>query len=120
MVNRITLVGRLGSDTDLRENKSGKPYTLFSIATSSGYKDAAGQWKEIGYWHNIIVNWKVDAKKGELIFVEGELTYYTTTEGVKNTQIKAQNVKVLSNTKGEKKTSQVENSAGNLGDDLPF
>ena len=39
MINKVTLVGRLGSDTETKEAKNGKPFTKLNLATTSGYYD---------------------------------------------------------------------------------
>lgn len=119
MINKVTLIGRLGGDTEIRENKSGKPFTKLNIATSSGYKDASGQWQETTYWHSVLANWRVEAKKGDTVYIEGELGYYTGSDNVKHAQVKAYAVKVLSGSSAGKKQQQNENN-DDLGGDLPF
>jgi single-strand DNA-binding protein len=96
MVNRIILTGRLGQDSEIKEGKNGKPYTRVNIATSSGYYDANKVWQETTYWHSVMINWKFDAAKADLVYIEGELIYYTDANKVKHAQIKATSAKVLS------------------------
>ncbi len=81
MINRVTLVGNLGRDPELRKLESGVSVATFSIATNENYKDKEGNWQTKTEWHNVVC-WRnladsVEArfKKGSLTFVEGKLTH---------------------------------------------
>lgn len=81
MINRVTLVGNLGRDPELRKLDSGVSVATFSIATNENYKDKDGNWQTKTEWHNVVC-WRnladsVEArfKKGNLAFVEGKLTH---------------------------------------------
>ena len=81
MINRVTLVGNLGKDPELRKLDSGVSVATFSIATNENYKDKAGNWQTNTEWHNVVC-WRgladsVEAryKKGHLAYVEGKLTH---------------------------------------------
>lgn len=41
-LNKVLLIGRLGSDPELRYTPEGTPVAKFNIATSESYKDKAG------------------------------------------------------------------------------
>lgn len=79
MINRATLIGRLGKDPEFRSTNSGNVCN-FSIATTEKYKDkTSGETKEITDWHNLVL-WgnlaDIAAKylhKGDLIYVEGKI-----------------------------------------------
>ncbi len=80
MINKVTLVGRLGKDPEVRSLESGAKVATFTIATSESYKDKEGNWQDQTEWHNI-VSWRGGAeqaersfKKGNLVYVEGKLT----------------------------------------------
>lgn len=109
MINKVTLVGRLGSDTEIKEAKNNKFFTKLNLATTSGYYDQNKKWVEQTYWHAVTAWWKLEAKKGETVYVEGEINYSED----KKAFIKAYLVKVL--------TGQKQNS-NNSGQDekLPF
>ena len=86
MINKITLVGHLGQDPEVRRLENGTPVGRFSVATSENYKDAAGDWQSQTEWHNVVV-WRSIAeqaekvlKKGSLVFVEGKLTHRKFTD----------------------------------------
>ncbi|MBI1226156.1 MAG: single-stranded DNA-binding protein [Bacteroidetes bacterium] len=110
MLNRVTLIGRLGKDPEVRRLESGAAVAKFSLATSESYKDKDGNKVETTEWHNIIV-WRSQAeiaekflKKGMLIYVEGKLTYreYTDKDNVKKyfTEIVASNFQMLERKEG--------------------
>jgi single-strand DNA-binding protein len=80
MINRITLIGRLGKTPEIRFFDNGIAMAKFSLATSDHYQKD-GQWVESTEWHNIVV-WRELAQRAEkglkvgyLVFVEGKLTY---------------------------------------------
>lgn len=110
MINKVTLVGRLGSDTEIKEAKNGKPFTKLNLATTSGYYDQEKKWVEQTYWHPVLAWWKLEAKKGETVYVEGEINYSED----KKAFIKANMVKVIS---GAKAKTESNNEAE---DKLPF
>lgn len=81
MVNKITLVGRLGAEPEIRTLESGAMVGKFSVATSENYKDRSGEWQEQTEWHDVVV-WRNLAeraqeylKKGTLVYLEGKLTH---------------------------------------------
>jgi single-strand DNA-binding protein len=78
-VNKVLLLGRLGKDPELRYTQSGTATCTFRIATSKRYTDKLGAKQEETQWHQVVA-WgrqaeviAQHAKKGSLIFVEGEL-----------------------------------------------
>ena len=80
MVNKVTLIGRLGKDPEVRTLDNGTSIAKFSLATNESYKDKSGEWQTITEWHNIIM-WREVAeraekqlKKGYLVYVDGKLT----------------------------------------------
>lgn len=83
MVNKVTLVGNVGRDPELRKLDNGVSVANFSIATNESYKDKSGQWKDLTEWHEIVV-WRALAdsietrlKKGMMVYLEGKLTTRT-------------------------------------------
>jgi len=81
MLNRVTFIGNLGNDPEVRRLESGIAVAKVSIATNENYKDKNDQWQTRTEWHNIIM-WRNlaeraerDLKKGKLIYVEGKLTH---------------------------------------------
>jgi single-strand DNA-binding protein len=80
MINKVTLVGRLGKDPEVRHFDNNSSVCNFTIATSESYTDKEGQRIEQTEWHNLAI-WRkglVDVaekylKKGHLVYVEGKL-----------------------------------------------
>lgn len=79
-VNKVTLIGRIGSDLEITKTNAGKSVLSFSIATDESYNDkATGQKVEQTEWHRVVVYDKAAetiqayAKKGNNIYVEGKL-----------------------------------------------
>ena len=110
MLNRVTLIGRLGKDPEVRRLETGAAVAKFTMATSESYKDKDGNKQETTEWHNVVV-WRTQAeiaekylKKGMLIYVEGKLTYreYTDKDNVKKyfTEIVASNFQMLERREG--------------------
>lgn len=105
MINKVTLIGNLGKDPEIRHLESGSSVARFSIATNESYRDKAGEWQTQTEWHTIIM-WRYlaqraerELKKGSLIYVEGRLRTrsYQDTNGVERTvtEIEAQTYRSL-------------------------
>ena len=81
MINKVTLIGNLGKDPEVRRLESGAVVAKFSIATNENYMDKkTNEWQTITEWHNVIA-WRgtaeyaeLNLKKGKLAYVEGKLT----------------------------------------------
>lgn len=81
MLNRVTLIGNLGRDPEVRRLESGTAVAKFSVATNESYKDKNDEWQTQTEWHDVVV-WRNlaeraerDLKKGKLVYVEGKLTH---------------------------------------------
>jgi single-strand DNA-binding protein len=79
-VNKVTLLGRLGKDPEVRNFQNGGKVVNFSVATSERYKDRDGNQQEKTEWHNVaIFNEKLGEiaekylRKGALVYLEGQL-----------------------------------------------
>ncbi|MFQ3574834.1 MAG: single-stranded DNA-binding protein [Cytophagales bacterium] len=78
-LNKVTLIGHLGSDPEVRELPSGMQVANFNIATNEVYIDKNGQKQENTEWHRIEF-WDNQAKiaaqylkKGMQVYVEGRI-----------------------------------------------
>lgn len=105
MVNKVTLIGNLGGDPEIRHLENGTMVGRFSLATNENYKDKEGNWQTQTEWHNVVV-WRELAdraekqlKKGAQVYVEGKITYrkYQGTDGQERymTDIVANQLRVL-------------------------
>ena len=110
MINKVTLIGHLGQDPEIRRLENGTPVGRFSLATNESYKDANGELVENTEWHNIVV-WRQQAetaerllKKGALVYVEGKISYrkYTDKNGVEkmSTDIVANTFRLMGKKEG--------------------
>lgn len=79
-INKVILIGRLGSDPEVRYTPSGDAVANFSIATSEEWKDKdTGEKKERTEWHRIVA-WRRLGEicgeylaKGRQVYVEGRI-----------------------------------------------
>lgn len=79
-LNRVTLIGNLGSDPDVKTTPQGSRVANFSIATTESYRDKnSGENRESTEWHRLSM-WDGLAdiaqkylKKGNKIYVEGKI-----------------------------------------------
>ena len=78
-VNKVILVGNLGRDPEVRYMPEGGAITNISIATTSTWKDKAGEKQESTEWHRVVFFNKLAEvageylKKGSQVYVEGRL-----------------------------------------------
>lgn len=91
-VNKVTIVGNLGRDPEVRSFQNGGKVVNFSVATSETWNDKqSGERKEKTEWHNVVV--RADhatkyaeqyLKKGSKVYVEGKLETrkWTDQQGV--------------------------------------
>lgn len=81
LTNRVTLLGNLGQDPEMKLLESGKKVTRFTLATTDHYKNSEGQKVSETTWHNIVAwNGLADLaakylKKGSQTAVEGKIVY---------------------------------------------
>lgn len=77
-VNKVTLLGRLGQDPEVRMTPNGQQVASMSLATSSKYKKD-GQMQEETEWHRLVAWGKLAElagkylAKGKEVYVEGKL-----------------------------------------------
>jgi single-strand DNA-binding protein len=83
LANRVTLIGNLGQDPEVKTIESGKKVSHFTLATDESFKNADGQKVKETTWHNIVAwNGLADVagkflKKGNEVAVEGRIVYRT-------------------------------------------
>ncbi len=87
MYQKITIVGNLGRDPEMRYTPSGQAVTNFSVATSRRWTGGDGQQQEETVWFRVSV-WGKQAEicnqylsKGRQVFVEGRMTVDRETGG---------------------------------------
>ena len=79
-VNKVTLVGRLGQDPEIRFTGEGNAIASFSVATNESWKSKDGTMQERTEWTKVTVFGTTAEKyvqpyikKGTLVYVEGSL-----------------------------------------------
>ncbi|CAM2065356.1 Single-stranded DNA-binding protein [Sulfidibacter corallicola] len=80
-LNKVTLIGNLGKDPEVRYTKSQTPFARFSLATTEEFTTQQGERQKKTMWHNIVV-WGKQAEiagrylhKGKQIYIEGKIEY---------------------------------------------
>lgn len=104
-VNKVILVGNLGSDPQVRYTPGGQAVANFNIATSERFNNKAGEKEERTEWHRIVAWGKLAEicqqylKKGKQVYIEGRLQtrQWEDQQGQKRqtTEIVAQNMQML-------------------------
>jgi len=94
--NKVSLIGRTGSDPEYRMLEGGKSMCKVSLATSDRWKDKQGEWQERTAWHKLVA-WGPLAErmnstmvKGAQYVVDGKLTYNSWKKEDGTTQVTAQ------------------------------
>ena len=145
-VNKVTLIGRVGKDPEVKTTKDGKKVASFTIATNDYQKDSSGnqktQWHNITVWEGLANTVEQYLKKGAEVYVEGRISYEEyEKDGVKKnfTRITGSNFQFLGSKKDSAGSGESEAPASapaakpaaaapapamadtdGSGDDLPF
>jgi single-strand DNA-binding protein len=108
-LNKVTLIGNLGSDPEVRSTSNGSKVATLSVATSNQWKDKSGEKQEKTEWHRVVL-WNSQyrkladvaeqyCKKGDKVYVEGAIEYrsWQDREGQTRytTEIKANEIILL-------------------------
>lgn len=78
-INKVTILGNLTRDPELKSLPSGIKVVTFSIVTNRAWKDQNGAKKESAEFHNVVSFGKPAeiiaqySRKGSLLYVEGRL-----------------------------------------------
>lgn len=109
MFNKVTLVGRISTDLELRYTGSNKAYCRFNLAVNKNYKNEYGEYETdfipVTVWGKPAENLVQYQNKGSLILVDGSISMsnYTDKDGNNRTsfEVMTSNVQFL----GSKKMS---------------
>ena len=90
-INKVILVGNLGTDPESRFTQGGMAITRISLATTSVRKDRDGNSQEKTEWHRVVFFGKLGEiaaeylRKGSQVYVEGRISYseHTGDDGQK-------------------------------------
>ena len=78
-VNRIIIIGNLGSEPEMRFTPNGRPVTSFNAATNRRYTTSEGERREETEWFTVVTWGRLAEQcnqflsKGRLVYVEGRL-----------------------------------------------
>jgi single-strand DNA-binding protein len=102
-LNKVSIIGSLGRDPEVRHTQDGRPIVNMSVATTERWKDKnTGERKEKTEWHRVVIFNEGLAKvaeaylkKGSTVYVEGQMQTrkWTDKDGVErySTEIVLQN-----------------------------
>jgi len=121
-VNKVILVGNLGRDPEVRYLPSGDPVANITIATSSRFKNKAGEMVEETEWHRVTFFGRLAEiasqylKKGRPVYVEGRIKTrkYTDKDGIEKyaTDIVASEMQLLGGREGMGEPSGEDDGGG--------
>ena len=91
-INKVTLIGNVGNEPEIRQTQQGKEIANLSIATSESWRDKnTGERKEKTEWHRVVIFNEGLVKviknyvhKGSKLYIEGALQTrkWTGNDGV--------------------------------------
>ncbi|HVT37749.1 MAG TPA: single-stranded DNA-binding protein [Gemmatimonadaceae bacterium] len=115
-LNKVSLIGNLGNDPEIRTTPGGSKVAQFSLATSRQWNSATGEKQEKTEWHKCVA-WNQGqrgtgladvieryAKKGDKLYVEGRIEYRQYEDKEKQTkyvtEINVREIILLAGSKG--------------------
>lgn len=131
MINKVTLLGRLGRDPELR-NGNNTAVARLSIATTEKWRDKQGNPQERTEWHNVSLFGRQAEiageylHKGELVYIEGSIrtsSYEKDGETRYSTDILGRELKLMprATQQAQQQPRQAPAAAGDdFTDDIPF
>ncbi len=87
MYQKVTIIGNLGGDPEMRYMPDGTAVTSFSVATNRKWKNKNGEpgeetvWLRVSAWRRLAETTHQYLSKGRQVFVEGRLTADKETGG---------------------------------------
>ena len=91
-LNKVMLIGNVGSDPDIRTTSAGTMVAKTSLATNRSYQDRSGQRQEQTEWHRLTFFGRLAeiveqyVKKGDRLYAEGRIEYSQTQDDQGNTR----------------------------------
>lgn len=138
-VNKVTLLGNLGRDPEVRRMQSGDAVVNLNIATSESWRDKqSGERKEKTEWHSVVIFNEGLAKiaeqylrKGSKVYIEGQLQTrkwqdkdgndrYSTEVVLQKYRGELTIIDGGNRGEGAADAGKAEGSRVDLGDDIPF
>lgn len=78
-LNKVMIIGNIGTDPEMRFTPNGNPVTSFRMATSRNYTDSEGgrkqetEWFDVVTWNRLAESCNQFLTKGQRAYVEGRL-----------------------------------------------
>ena len=122
-VNKVTIVGRVGSDPVTRETSKGDPVCNLSIATNNGYGDnQTTDWHRVTFFGKLASVVSEYVKQGQELFVDGRITYrkYTDSNGVEKTSTDIIANQMQMGAKGKDQVTIGTSTSSTSVDEVPF
>lgn len=126
-LNKITLIGNLGKDPELKTFESGSKVAKFSLGVTEKFKNKSGEvvsnteWFDLECWEGIAGIAEKYLKKGSPIYVEGKVkTESWEKDGEKRSKKVIRVSSLIMLPSGGKPESQNDPEIDDQGDQLPF
>lgn len=126
MVNKVTLIGNLGADPEVKTSQGGMTIANMRIATTERRKGQNGEYTDHTEWHRVSCFAKTAENvakflhKGSKVYIEGSLrtsSYEKDGEKRYTTEIVANDVRFLDSKGQGERTAPV---AAERDDEIPF
>lgn len=132
-LNKVTLIGNLGADPEVRHMTNGDQVANIRLATTDTWRDkASGEQRESTEWHRVVFYRRLAEivgqylNKGSQVYIEGRIKTrkWTDKDGQERytTEIEATEMKMLGGRRdGQGSQAQPQGSSvADLDDDIPF
>ena len=110
-LNRVTLIGNVGKDPEIKTFASGNKVASITLATTERYKDRNGEQKEDTEWHSVQAFGKLAdvverfVHKGSLLYLDGKIrtrSYEADGRTAYRTEILADHIQMLDRREGNR------------------
>ena len=127
-LNKVTLIGNVGKDPEIKTFASGNKVAQITLATTERYKDRNGEQKEETEWHTVQAFGKLAdvverfIHKGSLLYLDGKIrtrSYEADGRTMYRTEILADHIQMLDRKVGNDAESTERDTRDPLPD-LPF
>lgn len=125
--NKITIIGNLGRDPELRYTPQGDAVCDFSVAVNDRKRDKTGEFQDVTTWFKVTF-WRKQAEnaskyltKGRQVYVEGKLQLEEWTDRDGNSRqtlvIQGSELQFIGERGGDERSSYSASSENNFADD---
>lgn len=143
-LNKAMIIGRLGSDPDVRYTQSNTAVATLSVATNERFKDSNGEFQDRTEWHRVVAWGRLAEicqqylKKGSLVYIEGPIQtrqwedkdgqkrYTTEIKALQMTMLDSKGDNLPDNIGAPQESGQMSSNVrlddkfDDMDDDLPF